>query len=83
VVNPTFMDYGFPTALECPPVVSIIVEKHNQEGPFGAKGVGELPIVGIGAALANAVYDAVGIRIKTSPITPEKVLRALEEKMGS
>ena len=80
VVNPTFMDYGFPTALECPPVVSIIVEKHNQEGPFGAKGVGELPIVGIGAALANAVYDAVGIRIKTSPITPEKVLRALEEK---
>jgi CO/xanthine dehydrogenase Mo-binding subunit len=83
VVNPTFMDYGIPTALECPSVVSIIVEKYNQEGPFGAKGVGELPIVGIGAALANAVYDAVGIRIKTSPITPEKVLRAIEEQKAS
>ncbi len=82
VTNPTFMNYRIPTALECPPVVSIIVEEHNQEGPFGAKGVGELPIIGIGAALANAVYDAVGIRIRTSPITPEKVLRALEEKKG-
>ena len=80
VANPSFMDYAIPTALECPPVESIIVEKPNQIGPFGAKGVGELPIVGIGAALANAVYDAVGIRIKASPITPEKVLRALEEK---
>jgi xanthine dehydrogenase molybdenum-binding subunit len=59
------------------------IETHDVEGPFGAKGVGEPGLVPTAPAIANAVYDAVGVRIRDLPITPEKVLAALKKKESS
>lgn len=78
VLNPNFLDYRLPTSRDVPRVQSIIVETHDPEGPFGAKGVGEPPLVAVAPAVANAIYDAVGVRIKELPITPEKILAALK-----
>ncbi len=58
----------------------MLVETVDPDGPFGAKGVSEGAQVPVAPAIANAIFDAVGIRIKDMPITPEKVLRAIEEK---
>jgi len=58
----------------------VIVETEEKDGPFGAKGIGEPGLVPTAPAIANAIYDAVGVRIKDLPITPEKVLAALKEK---
>jgi CO/xanthine dehydrogenase Mo-binding subunit len=60
-----------------------IVESREEEGPFGAKGVGEFVQIPTAAAIANAVYDAIGVRIYDLPITPDKVLAALGEKKGA
>ena len=80
VLNPSFLDYKLPTILDVPEVVPEIVEIPDARGPFGAKGVGEPPLIGPAAAIANAVYDAVGVRITDLPLTPEKVWRALNAK---
>lgn len=81
VTNPNFMNYCLPTALDMPPLATVIVEGYpHREGPFGAKGVGEASCIGIPAAIGNAVYDAVGVRITRTPITWERVLDALERK---
>ena len=77
VQNPNFMHYLLPTAADAPSVVPLIVENPIPGGPFGAKGVGELANLGVGAAIANALEDLAGVRIRTTPLTPEKVLRAL------
>jgi len=61
-------------------MVSIFVEEPHREGPYGAKGIGEPLTACIPAAIANAVYDATGIRIENLPITREKILWALKEK---
>jgi CO/xanthine dehydrogenase Mo-binding subunit len=74
------MDYRLHTAADMPQIETIIVETDDPEGPFGAKGVGEMGANAIAAAVANAVFDAVGVRITSLPITGEKVLRALAEK---
>jgi CO/xanthine dehydrogenase Mo-binding subunit len=58
----------------------ILVETVDPNGPFGAKSLGELTYVPVAAAIANAIYDAVGVRIKSLPITPEKILDSLEGK---
>jgi xanthine dehydrogenase molybdenum-binding subunit len=79
ILNPGFRDYRLLRSTDIPKLDSIIVESHEPTGPFGAKGVGEGSMVCVASAIANAVYDAVGVRIKDLPITPEKVLRALEE----
>jgi len=63
-----------------PPVETVIVETDEKDGPFGAKGIGEPGLVPTAPAIANAIYDAVGVRIKDLPITPEKILKALKEK---
>jgi xanthine dehydrogenase molybdenum-binding subunit len=76
-------EYGIPTALDMPPIEIRLVETNDPEGPFGAKGVGELGITPVAAAVANAVYNAVGVRVNSLPITPEKVLRAIKEKAGT
>lgn len=81
--NGNFLDYKVPTARDVPPVQAVIVESDERDGPYGAKGIGEPGLVPTAPAIANAVYDAVGVRIKDLPITPEKVLRALKEKAGS
>ncbi|MCL5959883.1 MAG: molybdopterin-dependent oxidoreductase [Chloroflexi bacterium] len=82
-LNPSLIDYKLPTAADVPPIEPIIVEDYDPTGPFGAKGVGEPGLVATAPAIANAVYRAVGVRIKDLPITPEKVLRALKEKEGA
>jgi CO/xanthine dehydrogenase Mo-binding subunit len=78
--NGSFLDYKMPTAKDVPPVEAVIIETDEKDGPFGAKGIGEPGLVPTAPAIANAIYDAVGIRIKDLPITPEKVLKALKEK---
>jgi CO/xanthine dehydrogenase Mo-binding subunit len=80
VLNPSFLDYRLPTALDMPKIETVIVETADPEGPFGAKGVGEMGGTPTAAAIANAVYDAVGVRMMQLPMTGERVLRALKEK---
>ncbi len=74
--------YMLPTAEDRPEIDAIIVEAEDPTGPFGAKGVGETGLVPTAGAVANAVYNAAGIRLKEIPLTPEKVFRALQEKRG-
>jgi xanthine dehydrogenase molybdenum-binding subunit len=80
VLNPNFQDYRIFYINDVPPMKSIMVESVDPDGPYGAKGLGEPGLVPTAAAIANAIYDAVGVRIKSLPITPEKILRALKEK---
>ena len=81
VLNASFTDYKVPTAREMAfPIELDFVETNDAFGPFGAKGVGEPGLVPTAPAIANAIYDAVGVRIRDLPITPEKVLAALDEK---
>ncbi len=69
-----------PLSMDMPPIRTIILETApDPGGPYGAKGVGEDPIIAIGPAIANAVYDAIGVRFRHFPITPEQVLAALRE----
>ncbi len=83
IVSTQFTDYKVPTTLDMPEVKPILVETDDPVCPFGAKGIGEIVGVPTAAAIANAIYNAVGIRITELPITPEKVLRALQEKAKS
>jgi CO/xanthine dehydrogenase Mo-binding subunit len=78
VINPSFMDYKLPSAEQIPEIVSIPVEVPLPEGPYGAKGIGELAVVGIAPAIGNAIYDALKVRIKELPLFPERVLAAIE-----
>lgn len=80
--NPNFLDYRIPTALEVPAIKTVLVESNDPVGPYGAKGVGEPGLVPVAPAIANAIYRTTGVRIKSLPITPEKVLHALEEIKG-
>jgi hypothetical protein len=64
--------------MEMPDVVSYIIEDPDPNGPFGAKEVGQGPLLPIAPAVANAVFDAVGVRIDEVPVTPEKILKALD-----
>ena len=77
---PSMLEYKSPTVLEMPEVVTTFVEEPDPAGPFGAKEVGQGPLLPIAPAVANAVYDAVGVRVDAVPITPDLVLKALEEK---
>ena len=84
VLNPNFTDYRIPSADQMPLMEnmrSILVESApHRDAPFGAKGFGEGAMIAMEPAIANAVYDAIGVRIKDLPITSEKVLKALKEK---
>ncbi|MBI2954274.1 MAG: molybdopterin-dependent oxidoreductase [Chloroflexi bacterium] len=77
VLNPSLLDYKIPTSLEAPYVAASAIETKDPEGPFGAKGVSEGAQVPVAPAIANAIYDAIGVRINDLPITPEKILKAL------
>jgi 4-hydroxybenzoyl-CoA reductase alpha subunit len=77
---PSMLDYKSPTTLETPEIETLIVERPDPGGPFGAKEAGQGPLLPIPPAVANAVYDAVGVRIDEIPITPEKVIKALDLK---
>ncbi len=79
-INPGFVDYKMPLSMDMPPIRTIMIETDLSEGgPFGAKGIGEDSIIAIGPAIANAIYDAIGIRFHHYPITPEDVLNALKK----
>ena len=77
MTNPRFWDYKIFTARDTPEIQTILVQTEEPSGPFGAKSIGEVAINGPAPAIANAIYDAVGVRIRDLPITPEKVWREL------
>ncbi|HEY8737195.1 MAG TPA: molybdopterin cofactor-binding domain-containing protein [Candidatus Dormibacteraeota bacterium] len=77
---PSLLEYKSPTALETPIMHTYLVETIDPEGPFGAKEAGQGPLLPVIPAVANAIYNAVGVRIDEVPITPEKVLKAMSEK---
>ena len=77
--TPSLSEYLMPTAMDVPRVTSIILESGSGLGPFGAKGIGEAALTPVAPAIANAVADAIGVRISDLPITPEKVIRALRQ----
>ena len=77
---PSMLEYKSPTTLEMCDVKTYLIEDPDPNGPFGAKEVGQGPLLPVPPAVANAVYNAVGVRIDEVPITPEKVLKALREK---
>ena len=77
---PSILEYKSPTSLEMPEIVTDLIESPDPAGPFGAKEVGQGPLLPIMPAVANAVYDAVGVRIDEIPVTPEKILKALAAK---
>lgn len=80
-LSTTFLDYLMPTSMDHPSEASLkSVETNEPLGPFGAKESGEGNLVGVSPAIANALYDAVGVRITDLPITPDKIKKALEEK---
>jgi 4-hydroxybenzoyl-CoA reductase subunit alpha len=80
MLNANMLEYKVPLSVDMPQIVPIIVETIDPEGPFGAKEAGLWGSMNMFQAIGNAVYDAVGVWIKEFPITPDKVLRALEEK---
>jgi 4-hydroxybenzoyl-CoA reductase subunit alpha len=80
VMNPSFLDYGFPTFLEMPEIEAIEVETDDPIGPYGAKEAGEGTQLSPAPAIVNAIYDAIGVDFMELPITPEKILDALEAK---
>jgi CO/xanthine dehydrogenase Mo-binding subunit len=78
VTNASLADYKIPGIRDIPPSLeNEAVESREHEGPFGAKGVGESGTFGVTPAVANAIYDAVGVRLTTLPLTPEAVYRAM------
>jgi CO/xanthine dehydrogenase Mo-binding subunit len=80
ILNDSFADYKLATVKDMPLIVPVLVEAEHREGPFGAKGVGEPAAGATAPAIANALFDAVGIWMKDLPVTPEKVWAALKEK---
>ncbi|HEX9244866.1 MAG TPA: xanthine dehydrogenase family protein molybdopterin-binding subunit [bacterium] len=77
VATGTFLDYALPRATDVPPIRITLVEVPSERGPYGAKGVGEPPVVPVAAAIANAIMDASGARVEELPIVPESVVAAL------
>jgi CO/xanthine dehydrogenase Mo-binding subunit len=78
--NPGLVDYRIPTLEEVPPIDVTFVVGHLGAGPFGAKGLGEPPIIPVPATIASAVRDAVGAHVVELPLTPERVARALKPR---
>ena len=77
---PSILEYKSPTSLDMPEIDTELIEHPDPRGPFGAKEVGQGPLLPIMPAVANAVYDAVGVRVDETPVTPEKILKALDDK---
>lgn len=80
LINPSLLDYRLPTTLDTPDICASIIEDPDPNGPYGAKEAGEGPLHGAIPAIANAIYDAVGIRLFSLPFSPQKILAALKEK---
>ena len=82
VTNASLADYKIPGMLDVPPMDNMLVAARQDNGPFGAKGLGESGTFGVSPAIANAIDDAIGVRITTLPLTAEVVLRAIRAKQG-
>lgn len=82
-LNQWFLDLKTPSTLDCPEIETVMVEKEEPTHPFGAKGCSEISIVGVAPAIANAIYNATGVRVTEIPITPDRVLEALRAKNGA
>jgi CO/xanthine dehydrogenase Mo-binding subunit len=82
MVNSSFRNYKIYSAGDAPPFKTILIPTYEPDGPFGAKSVSEIGINGPQPAIANAIYDATGVRLFVPPFTPEKVLAALRAKEG-
>jgi CO/xanthine dehydrogenase Mo-binding subunit len=80
MANSTFLDYRMPTTLDVPMIDAQIVEVPNPRHPYGLRGVGEIPIIAPLAALSNAIYHAIGVRLTRLPMSPSAILEALETK---
>src|SRR5688500_6210169 len=76
----SFRDYTIATATDAPELVTILVPTHEPTGPFGAKAIAEIPINGPAPAIANAVFHATGLRLRSLPLTPDRVWRALSAR---
>ena len=79
LANPSFLDYRMPTVLDLPMIETVLVEVPNPGSPHGIRGVGEVPIVPPMAAVANAIYRAIGVRLNALPMSPDRVVAALQE----
>ena len=79
ILNPSFTDYKLFTATDLPELRISFVETNDPAGPHGAKGIGEAPMIPVAPAIANAIYNATGVRITELPMTPERVLSKLKE----
>ena len=77
MTNASFLDYRIPTCLDLPMIDTVIVEVPNPGHPYGVRGVGEVPIVPPPAAIANAIYDAIGVRMTELPMSPDRLLKAI------
>ena len=80
MLNSSFLDYRMPTSLDLPMIETVITEVPNPSHPYGIRGVGEAPLIPPLAALSNAIYDAVGVRLRKLPMTPGRILEALDAK---
>jgi xanthine dehydrogenase molybdenum-binding subunit len=80
VMNANFRDYKMLTAKDHIPVEPVIIETLDRDGPYGAKGIGEPGCVPTAPAIANAIYDAIGVRMRDLPITPERIVKALKQQ---
>ena len=79
LLNPSFLDYRLPTSLDAPQIRCVLVEEPTEHGAFGARGIGEPSVIPTAPAIANAIEDATGVRVKELPITPERLLKALKQ----
>ena len=83
LITPSFSEYLMPTAMDMPKVECIILESRSGVGPYGAKGIGEPAMTPVAPAIANAVADAIGVRVFELPITPERIVKALQQRGGT
>jgi CO/xanthine dehydrogenase Mo-binding subunit len=83
MLNSSYLDYRVPTMLDLPALETILVEHANPDHPFGVRGVAEISVVPPMGAISNAIYNAVGVRMRSLPMAPHKIVKALSEKNGS
>lgn len=81
--NASMLDYRMPTALDVPPIEAVILETPVPDVPYGLRGVGEVPIVPVAGCIANAVARAIGTRVTKMPMTPERILRAIQDHLSN
>jgi len=80
VTTLSFGDYKMPTMIDMPPLTTVLVASDDGMGPYRIKGIGEAPTAPVAPAIANAIADALGVRLRTLPVTSEKVYRALKDR---